>query len=225
MYQETSRVGLWVKLRQWRGGNAPRPKRGDEKSVVRTSCIALGLKVNWGLEHISLLWFWPRLLRIWRRSGQSCSLLSQKRVKNLVNNCPLPHLLLLEWAYAVSRIYSTENSWQIFTFDFRLIFSCLHCIFCQDILSYHNITNLPIDTFFHIFLKLVLYGTVYIITGGFLPHLAIPRFSYPILGYHVDYLRCLRSPQCVNVRLNAGTRGSWRSVRLRWPGCAKSATT
>ncbi len=28
--------------------------------------------------------FWPRYLRIWRRSGQNCSLLSQKRIKNLV---------------------------------------------------------------------------------------------------------------------------------------------
>ncbi len=28
--------------------------------------------------------FWPRLLRIWRRSGQNCSLLSRKLIKNLV---------------------------------------------------------------------------------------------------------------------------------------------
>jgi hypothetical protein len=107
------------------------------------------------------------LTTYWEYEGAQAKIvvyLSQKRIKNLVNIA-----LYLTWnrnttefgvlwvlnRYTTASSCSSEHKQfcgflaldifgRFFTLDFCLKLSRLHCIFCEDILWYLNITNLPI---------------------------------------------------------------------------------
>jgi|LakMenEpi03Aug12_release.lakeMendotaPanAssembly.Ray.scaffolds.fasta_scaffold282158_1 hypothetical protein len=124
-------------------------------------------------ECCSFLIFWHRFLDIWRRSGKNCSLLSQKLIRSCEKS-PLPSrmeiqqslvsfgfypcigtrltdlsLLLLDWAPAHSgSLADLLAKKDLADFCLKLLQDFLAVGFAysvNDILSYLNITNLPIN--------------------------------------------------------------------------------
>ncbi len=93
--------------------------------------------------------------------AQNCILLSQQRVKILCG-CPLPNRIgnttefrVLEWAQAVSRISCPNWFGRFVTWDFCLIFSRLHCVFCvifYRILVFHTDNLVLLHACFKIFI-------------------------------------------------------------------------